>query len=153
MLNIPSVGGLSWVYEQIEDRLTSGPLALKLIDSIDPANGSPMHISHRGVAVTIPTTTNTGLYRDDTFALASDRVEVSVSYQVRPEEQRASRREAIVLEEQVRVLLTDEAYQRDLHLAYDSTSFRGPHPQTSEFYLITQVFTTKRDAALGGFDA
>jgi hypothetical protein len=142
--------GLAWVFEQFENALTESTLGLKLPDRIDPANADPAHLAHRGIAVQIPSTDNTGLYRDDSFALASDRVEVALTYRVRPQEQRASRREAITLEEQIREVLVSESWQRDLHVSYVGTSQRGPHPNSSEWFLITQVFATRRDAQLGG---
>lgn len=146
-----SLLGLSWVYQEFEDRLTEAShLGLKLIDRVDPLNANPEHIAHKGIAVDIPSTDNTGDYRDIDNALVADTVMVSTTYRVRPHEQRTSRREAIDLEEQIRAWLLDSAWQRDLHPSYVRTTFRGPHPKSAEFFLITQQFTTRREAALGG---
>ena len=147
---LPALLGLAWVYDQFEARLAAAPVELKMIDRIDPANANPEHIAHRGCVVDIPSTGNSGAYRDTDYALVIDDVRVSLTYRIRPAEQRASRGEAIALEEHIRAWLTDCRWGRDLRVAYAGTPVRGPHPKSAEFYLITQQFATLRDATLGG---
>lgn len=147
---LAALSGLAWVYEQIETRLLAMPAPTpKLIDRIDPLNANPEHIAHMGIAVEIPSTENRGEYRDDDYALAHDTVSVSLTYRIRPHEQRNSRREAIQLEERIRAWLVAGSWMRDMRLSYVGTPTRSPHPKSSEFYLIVQTFRTARDAALG----
>lgn len=147
-----SLMGLAWVLREFETRLTTGVgsnLGLQIIDRIDIPNASPAQIAHKGVGVGIFGTTNTHQYRDATYARVEDTVTVTLTYRIRPQDQRTSRDEAIRLEEQIRAILCDGTWLRDTEIRYAGTSVRGPHPKSADFFLIVQLFTTARDAALG----
>lgn len=137
------------VIRSFEGRLAGSPLELRTLDAVDIPKALPDTLAHRGFGVSCPESPNTGAYRDRNLARVSDRIVVTLTYRVNPKQQRASARAAMLLEEQVRAHLTEPAWEPDLHIAYQ-TATRGPHPQSSEWWLTTIVFTASRDARLGG---
>lgn len=142
---------LSDLLAAFRSRLSQAPLSLVTIDRIDIAKAAPSVLAHRGFGVTSPSTTNTDRYRDCSMAWVSDAIQVTLTHRVNPNQQQSAESEALMLEEQVRALLVDPGWQGDHHISYRSST-RGPHPQSSEWYLITMQFTANRDARLGGFN-
>lgn len=104
---------------------------------------------HRGVTVYSTQTSNTNQYRDDGLARVRDSVVVEHGYLIAPTAQRESRDEALVLEEQIRALLTGLVVMGNTRPRYASTT-RRQHPQDATLWITAQTFTIDRDAILGG---
>lgn len=137
------------VIRSFETRLSGSPFDLRTLDAVDIPKALPDTLAHRGFGVSCPESPNTGQYRDIDLARVADRIAVTLTYRVNPKQQRVSARAAMLLEEQVRAYLTEPAWEPDLHIAYQ-TATRGPHPQSSEWWLTVLSFTASRDARLGG---
>lgn len=145
---------LADLLREVERRLgdDAGGLSLSLVvmDRVDVAGATSDALAHRGIAVLPTSSRNTGEYRDVALARVEDQFSVALLYRIRPKDQRASRDEALTLEEQIRMRLTDSIWMRGARIVYLGTPTRGPHPKSAEWYLIAQTFTAQRDALLGG---
>ena len=144
---------LADLVRQVEARLLDSGgqagLGLVLLDRVDVSAAAPEALAHKGIGVQAPQTENSGEYRDQGLARVEDRLQVTLAYRVRPKAQKASRDEALDLEEQIRIRLTDDIALREMRIHYLGST-RGPHPKSSEWYVITQAFSAQRDALLGG---
>lgn len=137
------------IVEAFEERLSGSPFNLVTLDRIDIPKALPSTLLHLGFGVDIPSGANTGQYRDLEMARWNERVRVTLSYRVNPQQQRASRNAAYTLEDQVRAYLCCSTWEGDLHVrCLDAT--RAPSPVSSEWFLITLTFSATRDARLGG---
>lgn len=152
MLHGPSIVSLADLVARVEAVLSSEAalaLGLQLASGINYPGDAVTGLLHRGVSVNVPAQTqNTGLYRDATMCRVEDRISITLTYVVRPDEQRACRAEALVLEEQVRCLLTGTPL-----LPYRLRYLGASNRRTvggAEWIVITQDFAAQRDAALGG---
>lgn len=136
---------------ELEAALVASQLGLRLLDRVGPiAQCAPTNLLHRGVIVRPSQTVNTGQYRDDEHARVSDSYVVELAYMLTPTAQRTSREEALVLEEQVRVLLTGLAVGLTGRLRYVGTTSRGLHPEDASWWMTSMTYTRERDALLGG---
>lgn len=133
----------------IEDVLDAAALDLKRMDRLDLRTYTDYHL-HRGYVVRVPSTENTGDYRDRASARVLDTIVVDLAYRIRPAGQhRASRDEAWTLAESVRRLLTSRTTIWGEHLTYDRTDRVAQGPD-SQWLVQSQTYTTRRDAILGG---
>jgi hypothetical protein len=144
-----SLATINDVIDAFEERLSEAPLSLDLMPRIQMPQAANRSRTMRGFSVDAPSTSNTDEYRDIDLASAEDQVLVTLFYAINAKDQKASRREAHALEEQVRELLVDPSWRGEWHVRWRTTT-RGPDPQTAETYRITQTFTVSRDASLGG---
>lgn len=136
---------------QFEDVLTASGLDLKVMDRIGPIiSHTPNSLLSRGVLVRCDSTTNLNEYRDDALARVRDTITVEGCYLIVAGKQKKCRAEAMLLEEQIRVLLTTQAPQLASHTTYVGTTQRGIHPLDASWWFYSMTFTTSRDAALGG---
>lgn len=146
-----STTALSDDLAQIEAVLTASALGLKVLDRVGPITQcAPATLLHKGVLVRPMSSRNTGQYRDDGIARVSDTFAVEMAYQLTPVAQRTSRNAALVLEEQIRVLLTGESIGLTGRLRYVDTPSRALHPDDASWWMTTMTFTRERDALLGG---
>jgi len=135
---------------ELEDLLADSALDLTVLDRIGKlADCTPQALIDRCVLVRSDRTANTGQYRDQGLARARDTLTVEGAHRITPTKQRDSRDRALLLEEQVRVLLTSLAPQQERHLSFIS-AVRGLHPSDGTWWLYSLTFTADRDAALGG---
>ena len=139
------------VIDLIEAALLGSELGLVIIDRLNLTDAHPDDLMHRGVVVSMPSTANSEQFRDQDLAWVADEIRLDMGYRIRPLEQRVSRNEAFVLEEQIRVEMTRRSLLPDLHLTYAGTPSRAPHPRDATWWIATQTFTAAREAALGGF--
>ena len=137
------------IVDAFEDRLADSPYSLKVMDRLLLPGATADGYASPGVSVIAPDTANTDEDRDQDFARVRDTVAVTLTYKVLPKEQRVSRRQAYLLEEQIRHWLVDRVWLADLHITY-AGSVRGFGPTGAEWIVIVQTFTLSRDAALGG---
>jgi len=152
MLHGPSIVALSDLIAEIEGVLTGAEgqaLGLQLAAGINYPGDSVTGLLHKGVGINLPSqSANTGAYRDATMARVEDRVSVTLTHIVVPNDQRTSRAAALVLEEQIRHMLTQTA-STPFRLRYLGTSSRRT-VGGAEWIVIVQDFAAQRDAALGG---
>jgi len=142
---------LSEAVNQMETVLDDAALGLVLLDRVGPLTRCvPAELLHHGVNVRPTATANTGQYRDDGIARVQDRVVVEMAYLLTPTAQRASRDEALVLEEQIRRVLTGASIALAGRLRYVGTGARGVHPADASWWITTMTYTLNRDALLGG---
>lgn len=148
-----SVERLSSVLDAFEARLQTLPLAstetLSILDRIAQPDGLPRQAASLAAFVSCEATDNTDSLRDDVAALVDDAVVVSLFYRVNPKDQKASRRRAMDLEEDVRALLTAYGWRSEWHVNYRGAK-RGPHPESAEHWVSQQTFRLRRYARLGG---
>lgn len=136
---------------QLETALIGADLELVILDRIGPlARCAPSTLLSRGVLIRPQATANTGQYRDDGLARVQDTLVVEMAYEIIPTAQRVSREEALVLEEQIRTLLTGESVGLTGRLRYQGTTSRGLHPQDGTWWMTSMTYTRARDALLGG---
>jgi hypothetical protein len=136
---------------QIERCLDDAPLGLVLLDRIgDLARCTPDEALHKGVTVQPTTTANLDQTRNRRTAYVSDGYVLQLLYETGiPGAQKARRNEALVLEEQIRKLLTGGALDLANHLRYVSST-RGLLASDGAWWLTTMSFTAHRSAILGG---
>ena len=135
----------------LEGLLSDSPLDLMVLDRVGPLTQcAPEALLHRGVNVRPGASLNTGAYRDRDLARVQDTLTVEMAYKITPVAQRASRDSALLLEEQVRKLLTGAHPALAGHVAYQGTPSRGLHPADGTWWITVQNFTIDRDAVLGG---
>lgn len=112
---------LSDTLAEYETVLEGADLGLKVIDRIGPiTTHTPNTLANKGVLVRSDTTNNRDQYRDRHLARVLDDITVEFLYQIVATKQKACRAEAMLLEEQIRKLLTSRAPQLASH-----TTFRG----------------------------
>jgi hypothetical protein len=138
--------------EAAEQRLTDSDLDLKVLDRIGTlASCTPNELLHRGVLLAADSSINTQQYRDTTLARVQDSLRVEFGYRIISRKQKARRNEAMVLEEQLRRLLTTgPLLLNSAILSYIGTPNRRLHPQSHEWWITTMTFSVARDAILGG---
>lgn len=137
--------------EEIEDFILCAGLGLKLIDRVGPLTRCvPTELLHKGVTVRPGSTVNTGQYRDQEVARVQDNLLVEMAYQLTPMHQRTTRNEALVLEAQIRRILTGETVALSGRLRYTGTTSRDVHPADTTWWITTMTYTFARDALLGG---
>jgi hypothetical protein len=142
---------LTTTIRTIEDAMSAAELGLVVLDRIgELVRCRPATLLHRGVSVQPTTTTNTGQYRDLTLARVQDRFTIEMAYRITPGGQRDSRDEALVLEEQIRKLLTGLIPGLATPVKYVGTPNRRLHPADQGWWITTMTYTTDRDAVLGG---
>lgn len=124
-------------------------LGLTALDRLDLVSTMPEHLQRLCFVVSSGGTTNTGQYRDAGLARVDDEVIIEFAVAIDPRGQRASRDDALLLEERVRTYVTRPGAFGKGTLVYASTQ-RGPHPADPAWYVVAQNFTLPRDAALGG---
>jgi len=141
---------LSETLAEYETVLGASELDLYIIDRIGPiTTHTPNTLASRGVLVRSDTTNNLDQYRDQNLARVVDDITVELLYLIVATKQKACRAEALLLEEQIRVLLTQRAPQLASHTTFRGAS-RGLHPLDASWWFCSMTFTTARDAALGG---
>jgi len=134
---------------RIEAILEAAELGLQVSDKPRLRGQSDSHL-HRGVTVNVPTTENTDNDRNAARAQVIDAYEVEMAYKIRAKrEHRTSRDEALVLEAQVRQVLTSRHDEWPIHLVYQR-SLREYQGESNEWFIITQTFSARRYASLGG---
>lgn len=133
------------VVDAFEERLGQDKgLNLNLLDHYPTPKSSPQHLAHRGVGVIRPRTRNTGEYRDRELTRAADLVEVTLTFRMRPKDQRGSRREAQQLAAAMRAMLATHMWRAELGIGWDD---ENEFLHTSgDWLLIIQRYTTSRDA-------
>lgn len=135
----------------LEELLSASALELYVLDRVGPLTScAPEQLLHRGVNVRPSSSTNTGAYRDRSLARVQDGLVVEMAYKITPTAQRASRDSALLLEEQIRKLLTGSHPSLAGFVAYQGTPSRGLHPADGTWWITVQNFTIDRDAVLGG---
>lgn len=139
---------LSDLIAHIESAIVGGGLEMRVLDVVDLRRHTDENL-HRGFCVNSPTTANLYESRQNDHAVSSDVIEVQIGFQLRPHEQRVSRAEALILEEQVRGIVTSRAADWPVHLVWTGTTREFP-PADQGWMIITQRFTGRRYARLGG---
>jgi len=141
---------LSETLAEYETVLSGSDLDLKIIDRIGPiTTHTPTNLSNKGVLVRSDTTNNRDQYRDQHLARVLDDITVEFLYLIVATKQKDCRAAALLLEEQIRVLITSRAPQLASHTTFRGVS-RGLHPLDASWWFCSMKFTTARDASLGG---
>ena len=136
------------IVAEVERNLDAADLALVRLDRLTLLGYSDEHM-HRGYVVPTPRTRNTNQMRDQSHARVLDSVEIQHAYRIRALEQRASRDEALVLEEQIRKAMTSRFMAWGDHLHFEGVE-RVYQGEDGQWLIITQTYTTRRMAVLGG---
>lgn len=135
----------------LERALTNSELNVTIIDRIGPLfSMTPEQMLDRGVLVRSDRTRNLGQYRDQELARVEDEITVECGYRIIATKQKESRVGALLLEEQIRALMTGVVPGLGFRMTYTGTPSRGLHPQDAMWWVSVQTFTTARDAPLGG---
>jgi len=139
---------------EIETCLDGAGLDLKVLDRIgNLLDCTPETLKSRGVTVQSLSTQNLGGSeagdRDRAFARVEDSVLVQMAYRIVPSKQKATRNEALLLEEQIRKVLTSRAWSTSSYARYQSTT-RGLVTADRSWWVAALTFTIRRGAALGG---
>ncbi len=125
----------------IEARIATVP-GVQLIDRLEPGAQDQAN-AHGGVIVNLLSSAVAGVYRHQNAARVVDTVRVSLSWQIRPDDQKTSRDEALAVARQIRIALTTLSWNR--RTAYAGTT----RTAAKGWYLIAQTYEISRDAALG----
>lgn len=141
--------GVAWVISEWEARLSGASgLELQIVDRIDK-EAVPNLRQHRGVYVDLPTGVNSGELRDRVSALMIETVRLVLLYRINPQDQKASRAEALDLGERIRYLVTHRGWHRDWNVTI-SAERRDRHPASAEWFVIEHTYTMRRYARVGG---
>jgi len=132
----------------LESALADAGLGLVMLDKLTVLGAGDEHI-HKGCVVRIPSSANTDGHRNFDLSLSEDMIEVEVAYKIRPREQRTSRDEALVLEAQIRDLLTSTDAPWSWRIVWRSSD-RAVTDGDSTKLVITQTFATLWSIAMGG---
>ena len=145
---------LELLIKAVEKRLNTIP-SLNLIDRIAPPTMNAQQLAHRGVTVTVPTTTILATYAQTDIVRVSDNLVITIAYRVTAKNQRDARAALYRLERQIRVKMTDPAWYR-YAVAIDGTKAVEVHVATIdrriiEGWMVSNIgFTIQRDEAMGG---
>lgn len=149
MTAVTSTGTLlADVMSEVRSALSEAGLGLQSMDRLDLRSYTDQHLD-RGFVVRAPRTTNSGQYRDTHLARVLDAIEVDVSYRIAPTRQVETFEEATVLEEQVRRVVTSRRTAWGERMTYE-TSERIFQGEDSSWLIITQTYSTRRNALMGG---
>ena len=136
------------VLGEIRATLDNCALGLKRIDRLDIRQYSDAHLD-RGYVVRAPRSANSGQYRDNHLARVVDTIQIDTAHRIRPAAQVQSHDDATVLAEQIRALVTSRLTAWGDHIVYVSDD-RAITGEDGAWLIITQTYTTRRDAAMGG---
>lgn len=143
-----SATALADVVQHIEDAIANAGLELRLLDVLDLTHHTDDNLD-RGFCVMVPSSVNRQESRENDLTVSGDTFEVQVGYRMRHTQRRESRAEAMVLEEQIRAIVTSRRADWPTHLVWAGTQ-RQLAAADPQWYIITQRFTGRRYAALGG---
>lgn len=143
-----TIRALADLVQTVERAIEGAGLQLRLLDVLALEHHTDENLD-RGFCVRVPRSVNRGESRELDYAVSADTIEVQTGYRMRHTQRRESRDEALVLEEQIRVAVTSLQGPWAEHLVWGGTD-RALFPGDSQWLIITQRFTGRRDAALGG---
>jgi len=143
-----TIHALDDVLTTIENAIVGAGLELRLLDVLTLEQHTDENL-HRGFCVRVPRSVNRLESREKDQAVSSDTFEVQLGYRMIPTKRRVCRAEALVLEEQVRVAVTGLQGPWAEHLVWVGAD-RVLVEADTQWLIITQRFTGRRDAALGG---
>ena len=145
---------LELLVKAFEKRLKTIP-TVNLIDRIAPPTASPNQLAHRGVTISVPSTTVLATYAQTDLVRVSDQLVVTLAYRVNSKNQKTARAADYKLERQIRVKLTDPSWYR-YAVKSDGTQAVEVHVgpvtrQNLECWIVSNMtFTVQRDELLGG---
>ena len=99
--------------------------------------------------VDVPSSTNSGQYREHAFARTKDRVRVGLLFKINPRDQKAIRTTASAWESAALAWFSDATWRRQYDVTYRTVT-RGPSTQVGGlgWYEVQIEFESRRDVAV-----